>query len=88
MSNKDIAKAFINHNTATTNDFGSSGDKLFSYTTCIAQWYNGKVIVNNTKYSHTTACQLNLILKLLEPEEIINTTKEVPKESKDLREYV
>lgn len=36
----------------------STGDKLFSYNTCIAQWKGDTLLINITKYSATTTKHL------------------------------
>lgn len=55
MKNKEVCKEFIHHRAACGSNLVSTGDKLFSYNTCIAQWYPHGVIYNETKYSPTTS---------------------------------
>lgn len=56
MRNQDVIKAFVNNGkVAKGNSVFSTGDKLFSYNTIIAERINGKVYVNPTKYSVTTS---------------------------------
>ena len=39
MKNKEVCKEFIRRRVARGSNLFSTGDKLFSYNTCIAQWY-------------------------------------------------
>lgn len=55
MRNRDVVKKFIDKEYASGSNLYSSGSKLFSYNTCIAQWYNNTIIINNTKYSSSTS---------------------------------
>ena len=55
MKNKEVCKEFICRRVASGSNLISTGDKLFSYNTCIAQWYPNGVIYNETKYSSTTS---------------------------------
>lgn len=56
MRNQDVIKKFVNYaEEAETLHVRSNGDKLFNYGTCLAQRYNGKIIVNVTRYSVTTS---------------------------------
>lgn len=56
MKNVDVISAFVDKKPAGTMNLTSTGRKLFSYHTCIAQWTDdGILIVNTTKYSATTS---------------------------------
>lgn len=55
MKNKEVCKEFIHRRIASGSNLISTGDKLFSYNTCIAQWHPHGVIYNETKYSPTTS---------------------------------
>lgn len=65
MKNKDIVLEFLEQNKAgrSSQSLTSSGDKLYSYATVIAQWYEGKLYINNTKYSQTTSRHQSLLLR-------------------------
>lgn len=56
-TNRDVINAFMNHQTlnSSTQNCRTDGNKLWSYRTVIAQWHQGKVIINTTKYSPTTS---------------------------------
>lgn len=43
-----------------------SDGKLHSYNTVIAQWHNGKLYINTTKYSVTTSRHQNYLKNLIE----------------------
>lgn len=55
MNNKEVCKAFSYKEKATGSNLMSTGDKLFSYSTCIAEWDGAYLILNKTKYSTTTS---------------------------------
>lgn len=56
MKNVDVIKGFVNGGkVGKGNSVSSTGDKLFSYSTIIAERIDGKVYVNPTKYSVTTS---------------------------------
>lgn len=57
MKNKEVCEAFLNRESAMGSNLYSDGHKLFSYSTCIAEWegYDNKLYVNSTKYSVTTS---------------------------------
>ena len=59
MTNREVVEAFINGNVGHSLNLTSTGDKLISYNTCIIQMYDGRVIINDTDYSRTTAKQTN-----------------------------
>ena len=84
MRNEDVAKAFLNRRTASVNNLSSSGDKLFSYNTCIAQWVGSTLIGNATKYSTTTSRHLGYIKQCIK----CWTSKIVPMGTQDLTNYM
>lgn len=84
MKNSEVVEAFFNRETGQSENRISSGDKLFSYNTCIAQWVGSKLLINTTKYSRTTSklqgeisrkagCQVGYLIN-------------VPRNTKDLNE--
>ena len=55
-TNLSVIKAFVNNETASTTNLSTTGDKLVSYQTTIAQRdQEGNIVVNITKYSPTTS---------------------------------
>lgn len=61
MTNAQVLKAFLNKKSGKSLHLTSTGDKLYSYYTCMAQWHSetGFIIINETKYSQTTSKQIN-----------------------------
>ena len=55
MKNKEVCNEFIHRRVASGSNLVSTGDKLFSYNTCIAQFNGHALILNETKYSVTTS---------------------------------
>lgn len=55
MKNKEVVEAFLSGDVATGSNLCSTGYKLFSYRTCIAEWYDGYLLINITRYSNTTS---------------------------------
>lgn len=60
MRNSEVVAAFLNRKIAAnrSGSLSSTGTKLFSYATCIAEWNNGSLIINLTKYSVTSSKHL------------------------------
>ena len=61
LSNKEVVNAFLNHKKAKNTNMKSTGYRLYSWNTCIAEHYNEKLIVNLTKYSRSTSKQQNYL---------------------------
>ena len=64
MRNEEVVKAFARREIAknSTGSLWSTGDCLYSYSTCIAEYTkDGKLYVNLTKYSTTTSHHQTLI---------------------------
>lgn len=65
MKNEDVIKAFLNGEYAETKNLKSEDNKLFSYSTCIAQlcmdWEF--IVVNMTYYSLTTSTHRNKLIR-------------------------
>lgn len=61
MTNNQVIKAFLSGQSGKSLNLTSTGKKLFSYNTCMAQWHSetGFIIINETKYSQTTSKQIN-----------------------------
>lgn len=60
MRNSEVVATFLNKKTAVNwgGSLSSTGTKLFSYATCIAEWDNDSLIVNLTRYSNTSSKHL------------------------------
>lgn len=66
-TNFSVIKAFVNNEPASTTNLHTTGDKLVSYFTTIAQRdKEGNVFVNVTKYSPTTSKMQNNLKHELE----------------------
>jgi hypothetical protein len=63
MRNKDVVEGFLRGERCNTLHLFSTGKRLFSYNTCIAEKTNGVIWVNRTKYSVTTSIHLGLLLR-------------------------
>lgn len=64
MRNIEVIKQFLNKSSGNSDSGNliSTGDRLFSYNTCIAEWLeNNDCAVNLTKYSSTTSRHQNLL---------------------------
>ena len=58
MKNSELISAFVTGLARDGQHTGSvsvNGNKLYSYATCIAERVDGKLVVNETKYSVTTS---------------------------------
>ena len=95
MRVKDVAEAFCKGNSGFSIHLRSSGTKLVSYNTTIAQKtfidpLLPKFILNTTKYSRTTSIHLGYTRRFLENNSIkyIVTTKYVPKCTYNLTKYL
>lgn len=68
MRNKEVVIAFSHRERAksSTGSLWSTGDCLYSYSTCIAEYTkDGKLYVNLTKYSTTTSKHQTLVKRHL-----------------------
>lgn len=88
MRNQDVIKKFVNHaENARTLHVLSNGDKLFNYGTCLAQRYNGKIIVNVTRYSVTTSKIQHYLKYELDGYQVTEVSG-VPRGTADLVPYI
>lgn len=88
MKNKDVIVDFVHHTSSKVLNLYSDGNKLFSFETCIAQWNNGVLIINCTKYSITTSRHLTLLRRALLNDVCIIEVKDIPIETKDLEKFI
>ena len=81
LTNAQVISKFENEVEGKSKNLTSRGGRLFSYQTVVAQWINGKIVKNNTKYSRTTSKQItHLHYHAI-------TTKPVPFEAQNLKDY-
>lgn len=86
MTNKQVLTAFLNGEKGTSLNMTSTGEKLYSYNTVVAQrTHTHGMIFNATKYSSTTSKQTSYFWKNLE---CFNLVKYVPINSHDLIDYI
>lgn len=90
ISNEKVVECFIQHKYAQSRNLKSTGVKLYSFDTCIAQWYaKDGIIINKTKYSQTTSKHqylLNYLLKDVDNITIIEVN-DIPKDEISLYAY-
>jgi len=87
QSNESVITAFRYWNEAKSGSMTSTGDRLFSYNTLIAEHKDGKTYFNTTKYSSTTSKQQTYCKRILWID--FYTTKPVPLNTQsDLADYV
>lgn len=55
LSNNEVIERFANCKSGSNRNLKSDGNKLINYNTCIAQWVDGEIILNETKYSLSTS---------------------------------
>jgi hypothetical protein len=93
MKNQDVIEQFVNYNiqpnieSHTGNLYITmSGRKLMNYNTVLAQRVGNDLIINSTKYSVTTSKIQTWLRRAAY--NFIETTKHVPINTNDLKEYV
>ena len=59
---KEVIDKFISKQYGSGSNCMSTGEKLYSYNTCIGQWVGNVVYINTTKYSNTTTKLQNYLL--------------------------
>lgn len=65
MKNEDVVKCFLNRRAAVVTNLRSTGDALYSYNTCIAEFdAQGTLYINATSYSVTSSKHRNYVRKL------------------------
>jgi hypothetical protein len=64
MRNFEVIKQFLGKCSAKSysGNLISTGEKLISYNTCIAEWNKNNLMVNVTKYSSSTSKIQNMLL--------------------------
>lgn len=88
MKNFDVIKNFVNHAKACKgNSVTSTGDKLFSYNTIIAERINGVMYANFTKYTQTTSKAQNNLALVLSGHAII-VEGNVPLDTQSLADFI
>lgn len=83
MNNKEVVTAFLNHLTAKAPHLKSENGKLYSYNTVIAQYVDGALVGNNTRYSNTTSRHYNYVRLYVH-----FVVHNVPINTQDLKPYI
>lgn len=83
MTNLEVMEAFLHQRNAKSLNMTSINGRLFSYGTVIAQYGYGHIVVNDTKYSHTTSKQLSQFKNLLQ--RLVERNGQVVKSVKGIR---
>lgn len=97
-TNSEVAEAFVLGNAASNANMTSTGDRLFSYHTCIAESFLNRYneicfVVNHTRYSNTTTRHRNYVndelYKLLLKGFIVVVKRvdDVPRGTQTLKQY-
>ena len=84
MTNQQVGEKFLKGEKGKSLNMTSTGDKLFSYNTVVAQWVGGKMVFNSTKYSRTTTRQAGWLKAFAD----VVTSKSVHFNVDDLRPYI
>lgn len=59
---REVIDKFVSKQYGSGSNCMSTGEKLYSYNTCIGQWVGDVVYINTTKYSNTTTKLQNYLL--------------------------
>ena len=92
MKTKEVAERFADGKTGVGNSVFSTGDKFFSYSTCLAQWVDDNIdefiILNETKYSVTSSRHYGVMRSELPSCIRRKIVKDVPRGTNDLKHYL
>lgn len=84
MTNQQVGERFLKGEKGKSLNMTSTGDKLFSYNTIVAQWIDDKIVLNSTKYSATTSKHVYYVKSYAD----MVTSEFVPINTHDLRPYI
>lgn len=84
MTNQQVGERFLKGEKGKSLNMVSTGDKLFSYNTIVAQWVDDKMVLNSTKYSPTTSKHVYYVKSYAD----MVTSEFVPIDTHDLRPYI
>lgn len=88
MTNIQVIQSFISKRIGNSLHLYSDGRRLLSYNTCIAEYYNGSLIVNNTKYSRTTSRHKSTLLEVMSTNIPVINVLNVPIGTQSLIQYI
>ena len=72
MTNSEVCRAFARGYVGHSSNMFTDGNKLFSYSTVIAEKINGAIVFNASKYSTTTSKQQTFALREFAPDFVVN----------------
>lgn len=84
MTNEEVIENFIAGHICSGGNLTSTGDKLYSYQTCIAEYTPKGLVVNKTKYSVTTSKHVGMLLRKLPYITGIKSVENIPRGTKKL----
>lgn len=89
MRNIEVIEAFVSKikGKNKNNSLESTGLKLYSYNTCIAEWYleYNCILLNTTYYSNTTSRHQNLLWKNFPLNAAVVTNNNIEKNTDSLK---
>lgn len=88
MKNKEVVKCFLKQLDAIGSNLTSTGIRLISYNTTIAEWKDGCLIINHTKYSNTSTRHLNMLVKEMSHTQKCKSLYGIPRNVLILKYYV
>lgn len=88
MTNIQVIQSFISKRIGNSLHLYSDCRRLLSYNTCIAEYYNGSLIVNNTKYSRTTSRHRSILIEIMPNNIPVINVLNVPKGTQSLIQYI
>lgn len=86
MRNEDVVKGLRDDLMCHSEHLYSEHDRLYSYSTCIAQKVGDRIYLNETKYSCTTCHHQTLVRRICNPYRIICNS--IPRNIINLDKYI
>jgi hypothetical protein len=87
MTTQNVINLFVSGATkGKASSISIEGDKLFNYSTVIAQRVNGEIVLNATRYSMTTTKHQNVLKREL-PQNV-QKVNDVPRGAQDLTRFL
>jgi len=88
MSNEEVIVAFLRKEPLCRGKIRSNGIKLFAEDTCISQWDNHHVLMNDTRYDESIELYQNLLYKWLKKSDLIyKILTDIPKGKQQILSY-
>lgn len=97
-TNREVAEDFVLGNPSANANMTSTGDRIFSYSTCIAESFLNRYneicfVVNDTRYSNTTTRHRNYVYDEIHKPllkgfiVIVKRVDDVPRGTQTLKQY-